>query len=244
MGDRIPRLHCATVPAVGETVALAEMAGRHVKVLRLREGAEVELYDAAGTRASAELIAVGRSGPRCVVRSREDIPCPAGRLTLLLGMTKGEKPDLVVRMATELGVHAIHLVACERSVVVDRGREGRMQRLQQIALEACGQSGNAYAPKLHGPSTLLDTAALAPQGATKLVFWERATAAVPALIPEASEVWAVVGPEGGLSEAEVNGLQEQGFAPCALHTPILRAETAAVVVSARLIERISRTSTP
>jgi 16S rRNA (uracil1498-N3)-methyltransferase len=162
----------------------------------------------------------------CRVQQREQHPKPARRLTLLVGMTKADKPDLVVRMTTELGVSALRFVTCKRSVVRNQGRNERFDRLRHIALEACAQSGNPYAPEI--------------VDAIRLVFWERADTSLPALPNDVADVWAIVGPEGGLDGQEVAELASLGYVSVALGTPILRAETAAITIAARLLERLQR----
>ena len=237
MADRLPRLYAAQIPEAGHEVSLAAPEVRHARVLRLRQGARIVLFDAEGVQAESFVNEVSSSTLRCLVHTRSSCPKPNQRLTLLVGMTKGDKPDLVVRMATELGVSALRFVTCKRSVVVDHGRSDRFDRLRHIAREACAQSGNAYAPLIVEPKPLLQVAAEAPEHAARLVFWERAHLPMPALEQQVSDVWAIVGPEGGLDTQEVEHLSSLGYVSVALGTPILRAETAAIAIAARITER-------
>ena len=240
MADRLPRLFAASIPELEHETRLASTEVRHARVLRLREGAQVVLFDGAGTEAQASIVTVSSSELVCRVQQREQHPKPARRLTLLVGMTKADKPDLVVRMTTELGVSALRFVTCKRSVVRNQGRNERFDRMRHIALEACAQSGNPYAPEVVEPTSLLEAAAQAPKNAVRLVFWERANTSLPALPNDVADVWAIVGPEGGLDGQEVAELASLGYVSVALGTPILRAETAAITIAARLLERLQR----
>ncbi|HEY2733424.1 MAG TPA: RsmE family RNA methyltransferase, partial [Polyangiales bacterium] len=172
------------------------------------------------------------------VGARRSLPRRASRLCLIVCAPKATKLDAIVRMATELGVHAIQLAESERSVPRLSAEKAKLARLRKICLEACAQSEQAWAPELIGPLPLSAAAAAAPASAQKLVFWEEARRPLMAAL-ESDEVWAVVGPEGGISANEVDVLAQLGYAPVGLGGGILRVETACVVVSALLLDRLA-----
>lgn len=240
MGDRVPRLHVPLLPGAGLETELSASGLRHGHVLRLRAGDAVELFDGQGGLAKAKVQTAERRRMTCLVETSQRLAQPRKQLNLLLCATKGDKSDLVVRMATELGVHSLEFVYSDRSVAKERGREGRLLRLQAIAMEACAQSGNLWCPNIRTGRALLEVAAEATADAARVVYWERASTALMPLDPGCCVCWAVVGPEGGLSQEEVAELRRLGYMTAAFSTPILRAETAAVVAAARLSEQLSR----
>lgn len=242
MGDRPLRLFASALPSLGAELALDQAAARHARVWRLGEGSELELFDGQGGLAQARVTELTRTRLGCEVTHLERHVPPSWRLHLLLGLTRGEKPDLVVRMATELGVTRVVLVECERSVARGRPTGGRTARLELIAREACAQCGRLFLPQVEAPLPFSRVISQLPEmqpSHMRLVFHERATVGVPATMTGIEDLWALVGPEGGLSSAEIQVLRSAHFSVVHLHTPILRAETAAVVAVARLVERLS-----
>lgn len=217
-----------------DRAALTPEATHYLRdVLRLAPGAELELFDGTGGAYPAHIeegFALLRLGPRREAR-------PALALRLLVALAKGDKMDLVVQKATELGATAICPFGADRSVVrLDRDRgEARAERWRRIAAEAARQCGRADAPEVAQPSSLSAALAALPAGFARFVFHpggEPLGAASP--VPG---VAAVVGPEGGLSPAEVDACEAAGARRVSLGPRILRAETAAVVATALLQAR-------
>jgi 16S rRNA (uracil1498-N3)-methyltransferase len=237
---RLRRLYCAELPAAGGALSLGATEARHAKVLRLSAGDPLELFDARGGVAEATVARTGRGALSCEAGPRRAVDAPSRRLHLVVGLPKGGKLDVMVRMLTELGVSGIHLAQCVRSVPRPADHDARLQRLQRVAIEACGQSGQAHAPALHALSPLGEAAGRAPQDAGRLVFWEQGGAALPAGPATQAELWAVTGPEGGLDASEVAVLEALGYTAVGLGRAILRAETAAVVAAALLLDRLGR----
>jgi len=237
------RLFVPELPAAGGELELPPDSAHHARVLRLELGAEIELFDGRSGQADATLTSVARTRTMCRVGPRRELPPAVPALHVVLGLPKGSKLEPIVRMLTELGAHSLHLASCERSVPRPQREDGaaRLPRLLRIALEACAQSGQPRAPDLHAPAALLEVAARAPISSRRLVFWERATMPLRAR-PEGAgdDVWAVVGPEGGLSEAEVDALVGLGFVAVGLGPGVLRVETAVPVIAALLLDRIGR----
>jgi 16S rRNA (uracil1498-N3)-methyltransferase len=239
---KLRRLYVPQLPADGGKLVLPDESAKHVQVLRLSEGDRVELFDAYGGAATATLERVARGHIECSVTAMRVAPEPRVSVTLVLGVPKGPKLEPIVRMTTELGVHALHFAQTERAVPKLSSDSPKLERLARVAREACAQSGTARAPELTGPRPLLEVAASAPRDALKLVFWEEAQT-----LPFANEsfsrvdlrqVWAVVGPEGGLSAAEVERLEQLGYLRAGLGESILRVDTAAVVIAALVLDRI------
>jgi 16S rRNA (uracil1498-N3)-methyltransferase len=200
-------------------------------VLRLEAGTELELFDGQGGAYPALLeegLAGLRLGPRREAR-------PALSLWLLAALAKGEKMDLVVQKATELGATRILSFEAERSVVrLDPGRvPARLARWRRIAEEAARQCGRADVPEVSVWPDLPAALAQVPEGFTRLAFH-------PGGEPLSRErggglgVAAVIGPEGGFTPDEVLACESAGVRTVSLGPRILRAETAALVAVALL----------
>lgn len=235
------RLFVPELPAAGGGVTLPRESIEHVHVLRLAVGAELELFDAHGRQAAATLATLARDRVECLAEPATLANVRGERLTLVVCLPKAAQLESIVRMSTELGVSQVHLASSERTVPKLAPDGSKLERLRRIAREACAQSGAARPPALLGPAPLATCVAAAPDAAVKLAFWERATAPLPAAGSGAfscPEVWAVIGPEGGLSDAEAAQLEAAGFTLTSLGTHILRAETACVVIAALLLDRM------
>ena len=206
------------------------------RVLRLGVGDAVEVFNGGGTAWEGEVTSLAaeeatiRLGER---RTQQRLP----RITLAQGLAKGDKLDLVVQKATELGVSRIAPLRLERCVVhLDTAKGAdRARRWRKIAEEAARQSGRADVPEVDEPASLdafLDAAVA--RGERLAVLWEEQDPGVrmgPWLQASAGEPIAlVVGPEGGLTAAEVEAVQARGGAVLSLGTRILRTETVGLAV--------------
>jgi 16S rRNA (uracil1498-N3)-methyltransferase len=224
-----------------DVIILSDADHRYlVRVLRLSTGDRVVLFDGTGDEAEA---VVERVGPRALevkieVRrsvAKEHRP----ELLLIQALPKGEKFDLVVQKATELGVHRILPVLSERSIPrVDKAKaQARVTRWQKIASEAARQSGRADVPEIAPITTLATALAASPQAALKLFFWEEMrTRSLRSIFPREppKSIAIAVGPEGGFSNGECEAAKEAGFLPVGLGPRLLRTETAALVALAIL----------
>lgn len=221
--------------AVGDVIALPEEESKHaLRVLRLGEGDEICAHDGLGGRFAA--VIEDTSG--CVARVRliEVLPSnePPVRVTLYQGLPKADKLDFIVQKATELGAAAIVPVKMERSVVKCDAKDGakRRERLEKIAHEATKQCRRACMPIITEPATWKQAFVRMKAHDLVLVPWEDARGVrvcdAIAQRPQARDIGLVIGPEGGMSEAEVGALRELGATAVTLGPRILRAETAAV----------------
>lgn len=207
-----------------------------VRVLRMKEGDTLPAVDIHGGRYTLRILRVG--GTDCEVGLETLVPTavPSDGETLRIAVTlvqclpKGRKIDLIVRQATEAGVARILPVFSEHTVVRPGEDEARMERLRRIAREALQQSGSAGLPEIGEPRSLAETLQNGENWGTALFFHEQPVACRPlhVLLADARErVTIVIGPEGGLSGAEVELLTAAGFQPVHLRTGVLRVETAA-----------------
>jgi 16S rRNA (uracil1498-N3)-methyltransferase len=233
------RLFVRRLPELGGVVTLDDATARHARVLRLRAGAPVRLFDGAGREADARIVSIDEGPAVCEATLPEARPDERPRVVLVQAMPKGSKLEGIVRMATELGVAEIHLATSGRTVArPDEHRaQKRADRLARIAVEAARQAGRAVVPEVVPPAQLMDVAARAPEDAWRVVLWERSDRRLEAP-PGAASAWIVVGPEGGLASAEVDALESAGFRSASLGTSILRVETAAPVAVALVLDRL------
>jgi 16S rRNA (uracil1498-N3)-methyltransferase len=229
-------LHRLFVPPdrIGDLVRLDPSQSRHVeRVLRLQPGAELEVFDGRGSRWPARIEAPG------VLRlgARRDAEPGAVDVWLAQALAKGEKLDLVVQKATELGVARIVPLAAERSIVrLDDDRaERRAGRLRRIAQEAARQCGRSDVPPVDAPRTLDGLGALLqadPGRRGLLLDPEERTVRLSQAARGASHLLIAVGPEGGFSPAERDQAVAAGFVPVALGRLVLRTETAGIAALA------------
>lgn len=235
----IRRLYAPNLPPEGGRVVLGEGPSRHVRVLRLRPGDEITLFDGVGNGADARIEAVQervacQAGPRFSTQGR------SARLVLMLAIPKGAKLEDCVRMATELGVDEIALMRAQRTVPKwDRERErSRVDRLIRIAAEASAQCERSDIPIVHGPMPCEECLKRFPADAEGVLFGARAQGTI-ALGRAPREVWCAVGPEGGFADAEVLMFQEAGFAVASLGKWVLRVDTAVAAALTLVQDRLS-----
>ncbi|MDQ3036501.1 MAG: RsmE family RNA methyltransferase, partial [Myxococcota bacterium] len=147
------RLYAPSIPAAGARLELDLDAARHVRVLRLRAGDRVVLFDGRGLDADAVLEQVEPGLVTCAIERLHPRTGHGARVVLVQALPKGSKLEEIVRAATEAGATAIHLAIAERSIArpdEDRAR-GRLDRLSKIAQEAARQSERAELPAIVPP---------------------------------------------------------------------------------------------
>jgi 16S rRNA (uracil1498-N3)-methyltransferase len=234
---RLIRVYVDAPLAAGARATLDGGAAAHVRrVLRLDEGDAVTLFNGDGLDYPSRVAGFGRGTVDVAVEgsgpARAESPLA---VTLVQGIARGERMDLVVQKATELGVAAIAPVATARSVVRFEG-DGRKRRLAHwrgVAVAACEQSGRARIPAIAEPVPLAEHLGSPWHGARLLL----APDAPLSLVEAASGVTAVqvlIGPEGGLQDEERAAALSAGYRACRLGPRILRSETAAVAAMAVL----------
>ena len=215
-----------------QTVTLTADEARHLRdVLRLKAGDEVYVFDGVGREFRCT---VTRQAAELHIEAEVDPAKPESQLQLNLGVAllKGEKFDLVVQKATELGVKRITPLVTRHADIHLRDQYDaakRVARWQRIALEAAKQSGRAFVPEISLP-VAFDS--LNPDG-LGVMFSERGGEALESL-PLSDTITALVGSEGGWSDEEIESARARDFHVITLGGRILRAETAAITVTALL----------
>ena len=210
----------------------------HVRVLRLKEGEAITLFDGRGTTATATL---ERDGAR-IASVNVDL-APAARVVLMMGMPRASVLDAALRDLTEVGVSEVRPFFAERSTAKDeRDRTAhKMERWLRIVQEASRQCERLHEPLVCAPTSMREVLSQRPLASQLLMLDARAGEdLVTQLEVPTREVWLVIGPEGGLSEKEMATLREAGAVGARLRLPVLRAETAAVVITALVVEHLAR----
>ncbi len=238
----------------GARIALPEAAATHlVRVLRLREGEACVLFNGDGHDYDAQLHTVGkRSVEADVVGMRAiDNESPL-RIVLMQGIARGEKMDLILQKATELGVTSITPVFCERSEVrLDGERlDKRVAHWRSVVIAACEQSGRARIPEVPAATTLHEAAHTIDSAALKLTLdpnGDYRFDTLPRIANTGSDIAGIantnmasvsvviaIGPEGGWSARDRETLRSAGFMGLRLGPRVLRTETAGLAAIAAL----------
>lgn len=221
------RPHRAFIEKIESELALVGREAHHLsEVLRARPGDVLTVFDGKGSEGRAVVVEVEPS----LVRLRVEQTWTASRETpypvaLYIALLKGDKLADVIRAATELGVAEVIPVVSQHCVVREMG-EGKLERLRRIAVEAAKQCERSVIPEVK-PLILLRAIPKVEQG---FVAHPGASALVRGVFEPDKPTALFTGPEGGLAQAEVEFLQQQGFTPVTLGPRILRAETAPVAL--------------
>jgi 16S rRNA (uracil1498-N3)-methyltransferase len=225
------------VPSAQVEAARVRIAGpelRHLRTLRLAAGARLVVFDERGAEHEVVLERLGsHAAEAAILATSHPRRETALDLTLAAALLKGDKMDLVVEKATELGVRRIAPVDCRHAV----GRGARVERWRRIAVAAAKQSGRTVVPDVDAPCAL---GALVgrPWPGLRVLAWEgERHHGFRALPPRATTVVMLVGPEGGFAADEVRDAREHGFTTVTLAPRVLRAETAAIVAATLCLAR-------
>ena len=202
------------------------------RVLRHAAGDAVQLFDGSGQEYLGELIEVGKKAVR--VELREQLAGQAEsplRIHLGQGLSRGERMDWAIQKATELGASEITPIVSARCEVrlKDERADKRLAHWRQVAISACEQCGRSVLPVIHASVTLAEWQAHV-QAELKLVLHPVAAPLESHARPHSLAF--LIGPEGGLSEAEVEQAKAAGFHAARLGPRVLRTETAPVVALA------------
>lgn len=243
--------------APGATYTLGGAEGRHAGVVqRKRAGERVDVVDGAGTRLRCTVAQADGGTLTLAVDDVVHEPAPDVVVTLVQALAKGDRDELAVEAAVEVGADAVVPWQSERSVVVWRGERAAKAHTRWVATvrAATKQARRAWLPSVDDAHTTKQLAArtrgVVAAGGAVVVLHEEATtplAAVPlpAPAPDASggpapELLVVVGPEGGIAEGELAALVEAGATAARLGPHVLRTSTAGPVAVALLSERLGR----
>jgi 16S rRNA (uracil1498-N3)-methyltransferase len=236
---RIIRLYLAgDYPVVGQSLTLPDEARHYIAtVLRARDGFSVTLFNGCGLVAQASLQLGKKEASVRIESLTSDTSMESPlQLTLAQGISRGERMDISIQKATELGVSAIQPLFtqyCEVKLEDGDKTTKRMAHWQQVIVSACEQSGRTVLPLLHPPINFIDWLQTQPQGLVLDPYKGQRLRDLRAT-RFADNQCLLVGPEGGLSEREVEQALAMGMTGVVLGARILRTETAGPAAIAAL----------
>ena len=229
--DRIRRVYHPSVEGSDTLILLEPDEARHVaRVLRLRTGDSVSVFDGRGREWSGTLIASRPSTVRVKVgEERHDPVEPDLEVVLYQGLCRPDRLDWVIQKGTEIGFSGFRIVEDARSQIPPPS-PSRFARWNRVALEACKQSGRRRLPEVTGP---LARPPVPEEGALGLLLEANHRQARPLgevlTGPRPERVWLAVGPEWGFDPQEVRAMTASGWISCALGPRTLRTETAGMI---------------
>jgi 16S rRNA (uracil1498-N3)-methyltransferase len=222
--------------AIGAEITLEPRPTRHaLQALRLQAGDQTLLFNGDGCDYTAEVTQGARGVLHVrVLAATEPEPMPPLKIGLALGISRGERMDLAIQKAVELGVGEIQPLFTSRSVVRLQGDRlvKRSDHWRGVIIAACEQSGRRRPPAL-ATANLLE-AWLESQHSGGILLHHEAARTIADLPPPGTELRLLVGPEGGLSPAERDQAKAAGFIPVRLGPRVLRTETAPLAAIAAI----------
>ena len=227
---RNPRFYEPQPIAENSIITLSDDATQHIRVLRLKVGDSITLFNGEGGQYSATLSDVQKRSCKAEIISFQSTDNESP-LHLHLGqvISRGDRMEFVIQKAVELGVNEITPLISERcGVKLNAERmEKKQQQWQKIAIAACEQSGRNVVPTIHTTQTLVQWCEV-EIACCKLTLHPRAKYSINTLPSEIEHVRLLIGPEGGLSDDEINLTETLDFTETLLGPRVLRTETAAL----------------
>ena len=236
MAMRISRLCVPQALHAGSTLSLNPDSAHYLRtVLRLKRGDELTIFNGAGGEYPAVLQLVSRDEVIAVLGDFDPRDAESPLQTHLgLGISRGERMDIAIQKAVELGVSAITPLFTERCVVhLDEAKtDQRWRHWQMVARSACEQCGRNRLPEVRRPAKL--DAWMGEQAGLRLFLHPHGGKTLREIDPPSGAVCLLSGPEGGFSERERLNALAAGFTPLRLGPRVLRTETAALTALAAI----------
>ncbi len=237
------RFYAQPIQFTDGIVQLGAEETRHLRdVLRLREGAEINVFDGEGREFLCTVGKIEKKSSTAAIKAEIDPVSPESNLELVLavGLLKGEKFDLVVQKAVEFGVTQVQPLYTKRSDVKFTVKDAKTERWRKIALDAAKQSGRAKLTLVQDPMIFEDfveiSRAAHGDDEGRILFTERGGKGFET-IRKYKKITALTGPEGGWETSELDSAMAAGFELITLGGRILRAETAAITFASLLQHR-------
>jgi len=224
-------------PKQGDIVLLAGPEGKHAaSVRRMRVGEGIQLGDGKGLRVRGEVSEVAPNSLKVRVVSTVQELEPQNKLTLIQALAKGDRDELAVQAATELGAWSIVPWQADRSISKWEGPKVAkgVDRWQTIVGEATKQSLRSFEPRVHAPVSSKQLAELVSDYDQVLVLDPTAVVGLGSLVLDTKTAAIIVGPEGGISESELQEFEAVGALRVNMGEPILRTSTAGIAAIALL----------
>ena len=229
---RIPKIYTETSLSSNSEFTLQGQEAQHIsKVLRMKEGEQLRIFNGSGSFYPASIVQTNKK--TVVVQTPEAEPAQSeSKLHTHLGqvMSRGDRMDYVIQKSTELGIHEITPLTserCELKLNAERA-EKRIKHWQQVAISAAEQCGRAVVPKIHPILSVDNWIQLNRNQGLSLVLHHRDTQNLGDIQTPPKHVNLLIGPEGGLSQAEIELASEATFIPSTFGPRVMRTETAPV----------------
>ena len=226
---RTSRIYIDLPLQAGSELSLPADAAHHLAVvLRVKVGQPVVLFNNSGVEACAVITGADKKRVNVRVDAVELVERESPlKIHLAIGVSRGERMDFVLQKSTELGVHAITPLFCERTEVKLSAErlQKKIEQWQKIIIGACEQSGRTRLPILHAPTTLADCL-VADVSEQRFVLHHRSDNTLVQCEEKPCSILLLIGPEGGLSDHEIQQAQQSGCAALTLGPRVLRTETA------------------
>lgn len=204
-----------------------------LNVLRLKEQDSVIVFNGTGNQAQAQITNTGKQRVALeIVRDTERQTQSQLYLHLIQGLSRGDRMDFTVQKAVELGISEITPIYTEHSnIKLDAKRtERKVTHWQKVAISACEQCGQNYLPKINYPTRLGDILTSDNATLTRVVMDVHAAETINSITLHDQAVTFLAGPEGGLSDSEIQLLNSRGYTSIKLGPRVLRTETAAIAL--------------
>ena len=223
---------------IGQEGIIGGTDARHIRtVLRMKPGDTLVVFDGAGHDYEAEIKAISPDhvtvSPVKKIHTTMDSPV---KITIAQAMLKGKKMDVLARQITELGITQWVPFFSERSIPVPSRAKlpARLERWRTIIIESMKQCQRSWLTELSDIVSFDEALEMGKSDDVKLIFWEEETRTLPEMlgsVPDKCEkIFAIIGPEGGFSAAEIEKAASLGYQSVSLGSRILKAETAALSV--------------
>lgn len=211
----------------GKEVAIDKEQIRHLKVLRIQEGQKIALFNGKGNAFEAVYTEKVSKGQVLCGKRIEGHTEPSVKITLACAAPKGSRMDTLIEKVSELGIFEVIPTIFKRSVV--EPREGKIERLQKIAIEACAQSERNIVPMISNSEKFEEVMKKADKFKHKIICHKDGKE-MPALD---GETLILIGPEGDFTPEEIETAEKKGFVKVKLANSVLRVETAAIAAMAQ-----------
>lgn len=228
----MPRFFCSDAAVPDSIFALPGDVAQHVRVLRLREGDGIVLFDGRGGEIPATINSITKRDVIVATAQHIAIEREAARpVTLYAALIANDRMDWLIQKATELGVAAIQPIYTERSQRIPGDVVKRVEHWRGVAIAACEQCGRNRIPDIHAPKKLPDALLATTRGATSVLLDANGD---PSQEFTGDALNVFVGPEGGFSPQERDTLLAHCTHKLRVGMAVLRAETAAIAATALL----------
>lgn len=233
------RFYCPEAGSDGESIELGPDETRHLRdVLRIKSGETIRVFDGLGREFECTVETVGKRSATALVINETEPSSPESPLdlTLAVGLIPGDKFDLAVQKAVELGVRRFIPMSTHRSEIKAKDARRRVERWQKIAFEAAKQCGRARLMSVDEPKEFDEIIRGETGHDGKILFSEEGTGSFSRIEP-AGKMIVLIGPKGGWEPAERDAADNAGFSLVTLGGRIMRVETAVIAISAILQHR-------